>query len=362
MKSFRFLFSNNDGYTLILVLLMITLFMLFGLTFMAQSLNTTKQTNVIESKMQATDLAEMGAEYYSYVIKEEIDTIKMELQDWVKDSLIPSIPKEQMKNYKQEDLELILTEKTIDEAEKRISNHSFALNNKNIEPEEDLTFGLKELDYDDKNKRIIYHVEGNSVGNTATILSFIYLDFEQIHVNTEGEIGWIDTIAPDKAFNNCDSKKTIFKNVNCKYNGRLFTNNEKPEFEKSNIKINGNLTLPNINNSDLYNSNFYVTGDFYNTNNLNGTKNFNLYIQGSAEIGNMNNAKNVKICVSHLKKYGGTNNKGDITIYAQVNDSGDSSVIVDPVEFEKTCNFENSGYSMSFQWKVPILKKEFNYN
>ncbi|MFC7364704.1 MULTISPECIES: hypothetical protein [Bhargavaea] len=61
MKSLR----NEQGYTLVIVLLIITLLLAFSATFMAGSLNHSRQERTVETGTQAVAAAEIGIDYES---------------------------------------------------------------------------------------------------------------------------------------------------------------------------------------------------------------------------------------------------------------------------------------------------------
>ncbi len=56
--------KNEQGYALVTVLLIITLFMAIIISVMGQSFNTTKQNQTVEKNYQSVALAEMGINYY----------------------------------------------------------------------------------------------------------------------------------------------------------------------------------------------------------------------------------------------------------------------------------------------------------
>lgn len=55
---------NQKGYTLILVMIIISVIIILGISLSGTILNARKQFNLTESKNKATDLAEMGITYY----------------------------------------------------------------------------------------------------------------------------------------------------------------------------------------------------------------------------------------------------------------------------------------------------------
>ncbi|MGM0897202.1 MAG: hypothetical protein ACQEV0_04835 [Bacillota bacterium] len=72
--------KNQQGYALVIVLLIIVLFMSLAATFMAGSLNHAKQEAVVDTGNQAVAAAEMGTIYYSSDFERELKLLKEEMQ------------------------------------------------------------------------------------------------------------------------------------------------------------------------------------------------------------------------------------------------------------------------------------------
>ncbi|WP_040228961.1 hypothetical protein [Bhargavaea cecembensis] len=72
-------FPSEEGYTLVLVLLIITLLLSFSAVFIATSMNHSRQERTVESGNQAVAAAEMGVEYTVTFTQEAIDDIYDEL-------------------------------------------------------------------------------------------------------------------------------------------------------------------------------------------------------------------------------------------------------------------------------------------
>ena len=75
MKSVK----NQQGYALLVVLLMVVLFMGLAATFMAGSLSNAKQEQRVDASNQAVASAEMGVKYHSADFQREIGLIKSEI-------------------------------------------------------------------------------------------------------------------------------------------------------------------------------------------------------------------------------------------------------------------------------------------
>lgn len=73
------LFKNQEGYALLIVLLMVVLFLGLSATFMAGSLNNAKQEQTVDASNQAVASAEMGIKYHSADFQREVGIIKSEI-------------------------------------------------------------------------------------------------------------------------------------------------------------------------------------------------------------------------------------------------------------------------------------------
>ena len=71
--------KNQNGYALLVVLLMVVLFMGLSATFMAGSLSNAKQERIVDTSNQAVASAEMGVNYFTSDFQREIDLIKMDI-------------------------------------------------------------------------------------------------------------------------------------------------------------------------------------------------------------------------------------------------------------------------------------------
>lgn len=71
--------KNQQGYALLIVLLMVVLFLGLSATFMAGSLSNAKQEQTVDATNQAVASAEMGVKYHSADFQREIMNIKTEI-------------------------------------------------------------------------------------------------------------------------------------------------------------------------------------------------------------------------------------------------------------------------------------------
>jgi hypothetical protein len=99
--------NNEQGSTLLILLLIMTLILIIGLALLGNTISSAKQTNKTEKHMQATHLAEMGVihlqERLNHLTKDELktlnqDTIQPLLENISKTITSPHLPVDE-KNY-----------------------------------------------------------------------------------------------------------------------------------------------------------------------------------------------------------------------------------------------------------------------
>ncbi|MBT2569183.1 hypothetical protein [Planococcus sp. ISL-110] len=71
--------KNQQGYALLIVLLMVVLFLGFSATFIAGSLSNAAQEKTVDTSNQSIASAEMGARYFSTDFERELELIKMKI-------------------------------------------------------------------------------------------------------------------------------------------------------------------------------------------------------------------------------------------------------------------------------------------
>lgn len=72
----RKLNSDEAGYTLILVLLIVLLFFIFSMTLMGNLLNSSAQNNKTEENIQVDNLVQMGTEYVDRLLTDSEENTK----------------------------------------------------------------------------------------------------------------------------------------------------------------------------------------------------------------------------------------------------------------------------------------------
>lgn len=72
--------SNESGYALVTVLLIITIVTVLAFSFVGQSFNSTKQNKTVEEKYQSTALAEMGITYFKHIVENAYTSSKEDVK------------------------------------------------------------------------------------------------------------------------------------------------------------------------------------------------------------------------------------------------------------------------------------------
>jgi len=426
---------NNSGYSLFIVLLTIVIFSILLISFIGISTNTKKQSNVVETKLQSTALAEMGVTYFDQAVKNTYDTYHQQIinevmaqrqADLLNDKLTPkpddayyrSMGIEKMKNRLINEINSLQPEVQIIGK----ANSKFVITP--TDSESAINISEKIISTNNNGIYISYRSNGFEDGKKTIINGTLDIDFtgfiltkqddnfitSLISNNKISDPGKLDT-CPSKLTNN---GKFPFNNLNCETTTKTFHNNDDPSFTSTTYKVNGTLTIPNM-NGDIQNSTLYITEDLIaqNMNNINGGRihvgkslkglNFNgqglknhsilevtgsanmgtvkisekssIYIGGIAEMDNINNiddsiiyvdsdatmgvinlGKNAKICVNGKLTSGNINNiSSSSKVYAK--ESTNPNVITDKGEFDKAC----TASSQKTTWGNTTITSNYHY-
>ncbi|MDM5330828.1 hypothetical protein [Neobacillus sp. CF12] len=84
--------KQEQGYALITVMLIITVFTVLGFTFTAMAFNSVKQTQKVEKTSQSVALAEMGVSYLDVAIQDIFKNTKIEIEGKVARKELISVP------------------------------------------------------------------------------------------------------------------------------------------------------------------------------------------------------------------------------------------------------------------------------
>ncbi|MGM0900251.1 MAG: hypothetical protein ACQEXB_03890 [Bacillota bacterium] len=311
--------ENQDGYALVTVLLIITIFMMLFLAFTGQAFNTVKQNQLIEKNSQSVALAEMGVTYYEKAIQNvyyanitDIINDIAELRQKQTDKLLEK--EEEFQKLDAEVQQLYLEGNGLDNndfikiARNRMERKLICAINPTGCSAEDLSSEMILLNQTVKDKidsefeinmkeglgNLIFS-EGNAIiksdfistgeekGDQTSIGALLKMDFSDIIPGNT-----IRDPDPNGTFPNCDtfsSKFPDFTNTECQFIGnKVFANNDKLKFDNSTVKVNGDFTFENLNNENV-NSTLYVDGDL-TTNNMTSFQTLNLHVTGDASFGN----------------------------------------------------------------------------
>ncbi|MFD1030486.1 hypothetical protein [Metaplanococcus flavidus] len=160
--------KNQQGYALLVVLLMVLLFMGIAATFMAGSLSNAKQEQTVDTSNQAVASAEMGVKYHSADFQREIGIIKSaiieETQDEIK-TLVECFNSGNSNCDTQEELDVLeqqinkdMKEKFVDEIYKKVG--SLVGHEKTPFPSVDSQFTVKQVEMIDRD------VDGKDITQT----------------------------------------------------------------------------------------------------------------------------------------------------------------------------------------------------
>ncbi|MCU9614027.1 hypothetical protein OEV98_10685 [Caldibacillus lycopersici] len=412
------LLNDNNGYALVTVLFIITIFTILSLAFLTQSTTSMKQNGAVETKSQSVDLAEMGAAYFQQIVLNELYSINEnapEQTDITMDSAVTMV--KNFLNQRLIETPAVPLAKVIDTK----SSASFAIDHITVTKDKDkisITYASNGME-DNATTRI----DGTliiDVGNWITIE-------KEATGENEGNPNDMPTgnKINDPGSNLATCPKNVYTiNFSCQLVGTIrYDNNDQLVFNGAVYKVTGELYLPNmnyeINRSTLYilgkmttenmNSQNYVSlhvsgdGTFghFNGNGLNystleiggngkmdNTKLYksSIYIGGTGEIGQINGmvdskiyigsnatikgidiGDNSKICVNGkltIENNYNNNSNGKSNVYAK--SSNDPRVITDSTKFATECPQSSSGGEDSGNtqiiWGTPKIIKEFDYH
>lgn len=321
MNKLRLLLANNRGYALLVTLAAITIFSVLGFTFITHAVNTTKQTYIIEEKVQAADMAELGIEYYDQMIDEELEKIKNDIPNMIK-IIEENYEKEELSNgeilkkiYGEIDDKIGLIEKDLKENKKK-KIMDFSENEKFFELDD------WSHEYDELEKKIEYKVKGKVGDSEAFINAYIELgDIYFVDSNPGENNNWIDLQIPDFIeFENCNKNDDMYVGKKCEFDEWTIPNSKKNTIiTRSVFKINNNLEFPNFHNVNFKRSVFWVQGNFNNSQNLKGNQEYTAYVGGNAILGHLDNSKTVNLFINKNATLGHLSNSESVNLFVNGN-------------------------------------------
>ncbi|MEL4024536.1 hypothetical protein [Lysinibacillus endophyticus] len=371
-------FYNDEGYSLLIVLLIISIFTILILSFIRISASTTKQNIIVEDNFKSAALAEMGVEFYTTAIENELEKLSSVAEN-AYNTYIANVSK--IREVTQTDIKNAIDEgikAAFNSLKSKLESDLIQYQNKidigsnygqfSITPDPSL------ITFDIVNKIAEIKFVSTGIQNNVeeSIESTITINFGTMYRTSSNE-ELISDPDPNNKYSVCipsSSKNNHegYSNISCKFDGeRTFT--KQTSISYSTIKITGSAKFPN--KIGISNSTLYVSGDFSDGNgndaiiksnifvgknavfgNLNNSKDVIIVVMGNATIGNIQgSASNVKICV-HGTVTGGSSNNSGVKIYDKNNN---------PEAFEENgaCIGNSSG---DLIWDVPFFDKNYSYN
>ncbi|NMD70528.1 type II secretion system protein [Bacillus sp. DNRA2] len=381
----KFILKNNQGYALLTVLLTITVFGVLSIALISNSFSSTKQNAMAEKKSQSIELAEMGAKYFEYAVKNAandlIQSVRTEIETEQRTTGDVANPKE---HFTERSIE-ILIEKLDDEINtvtvpmKNKTNASFTIDQISFvksETGDELIVTSKSI--------------GNNNGKTSEITASVTISFANFITMVQGanqtpsptllvDLPPELTITfPSNIINGCTfTNEFDYSSKSCRDPRDIITgsNFNELKFNESIVKlksmdVNGNMNFP-ISKSTIYvennvdfkksvrftGSNLYVGGDinFSMSDGLTIENQSNLYVNGFADFNKVVDIKgnsNIYVGNADFKKNTSINNS---FLYVKGNPSEDVKVT-----FHETLNITNN--SRVYVTDDTYLKKGFTLN
>lgn len=295
--------KQEQGYALITVLLIVTIFTILSLSFMGYAFNSMKQTQKTEKKSQSVALAEMGVSYYDVAIQSIFESTKAEIKEKVEKNEITTEAKaiEYMIHSLENGIKDITPDTVADNATYTIDKDSF---NIDITPDGNVlkingnVLGTKEL-----NNTTVLNVE-MVINNLSTI------DIKPTGATTPPEITFGKVTRPDtwdtmdSACRNPNSFDNLGIDSGNQGNGKTGnsdTNKICPDV-RIDSPLNGTKIYTENNNVNVLK--VYSTVDLQFTKNLNNREGLQIYAN-SLDIGsNFSNPKAVTVETKYNLKIG----------------------------------------------------------
>lgn len=287
-------YKNENGYTLIAVLLIMTIFMMLAFTFMGQAANSIKQNKAVEIRTQSVALSEMGVTYFQQAIYNVYETYHDPIIQQVKET------REKDKVKKQEDEYIQLAIDAMrDKLKTELNSTTVSIDGKtgaSFEIEYDKDLNINQIG---KILKVDFNSIGTENGKSTQIQAVMNIDFSNLlslDENGSGNQGDGNSnlltgnkIADPGNLNSCsnNNKKIDYSNISCQVIGSdSYGNNDKLTFNNSIFKVTGSLSIPQM-NSDIINSTIYVMGSM-TTGNMNNLNRLRLHVDGSGHFGHFN--------------------------------------------------------------------------
>ncbi len=329
--------NNQNGYALVLVLIMITIFSLLFIMLAGNALTSYRQINMSEDNVQATTLAEMGVVHYHTLILNAMETVledpatAEEIQKRFEDKLEEFDDGATLTNeQKISILRGIIAEVWEEEVEIPTLTSNPIFVNEELQHSFDIDNDDVTVTGDDKGLKFTFVSKGSNnikiVGLDTTIN--IPIDaFININIgNEEGDHGGDGTLPGDGTFDgslitpptglqSCGNEE----DTDCIYEGTIYIPRGQYSLNDSTLHVTESFLLDS-NTNRFTNSLIYVEGEF-TTKNMNRVTNLRLHVKEDATIdSNMNTFVNsiIEVLGSAIFK-GNINNASNSIIYTSGN-------------------------------------------
>ncbi|WP_442595274.1 pilus assembly PilX N-terminal domain-containing protein [Neobacillus sp. D3-1R] len=311
--------NNQQGNTLLLVLMIMTVFTLLFISLMGQTLSNTKQLSKTEEDFQAVSLAEMGVIYYKTAIDTSLNSLMSDQDELNKIyQLLGQKVIQDFGEITKDKIELIKTALKTDPSYSEFVTSEWLkrINDPNYFPAIDYlvdidsashsAFQIQDIIASNNSKEITYKFISKGINDekSVNLATEINIPFSGIEINLSSEdegsgggsggSGGSEDIPSGNDISNpgnlptCGPEQTDFSNSDCQMTGEItFDNNDKVVFSNTTLKINGSLTLAKSeNNAATDDSTLYISGNLTALN-MNSLDRLNLHVGGSANFKNL---------------------------------------------------------------------------
>ncbi|MFB5194749.1 hypothetical protein ACE198_07425 [Neobacillus sp. KR4-4] len=272
------LMKNEQGYALVTVLLIITVFMVVFLSFMGQAFSSVKQNQVVEKKSRSVAAAEAGISNYQVEIQKTFESEQQTVSDYIRDR--PLLQDEnKFKNEAAKKMAEVLQGKIIStptNAPYRMSNY------------------IVTSDPDPSSSKVIisFNVIGNDNSKETTLFTKMTIDFasiiDQRTIDTSNTYAMpkFDTVKPTSTSEcttlDCDN---VYINGNGNFTGNNNIRDNQTIYTTGALTFDGNGNENNITNVKIHSD-----GAFINNKNMNSASNVIIETKDGAKF-----MQNVKI-------------------------------------------------------------------
>ncbi|MBT2727058.1 hypothetical protein J7E63_08920 [Bacillus sp. ISL-75] len=268
------LIKNEQGYALVTVLLILTVFMVVFLSFMGQAFSSVKQNQVVEKKSRSVAASEMGISYYQVELQKTFESKQQLVSDYIRDQplLIQNFKKEAAKKMAE-----VLQGTPIATP----SNASYYMNNYIVTADPNPS----------SNKvNISFNVVGSDNNKKTTLFTKMSIDFTSIidqatlDQNKNYVLPTFETVKLTSGCTTLDCDN-VYINGNGSFSGNNNIKDNQTIFTTGSLTFDGNGNENNITNVKIHSD-----GAFTNNKNMNSAANVIIETKGDAKF-----MQNVKI-------------------------------------------------------------------